>query len=197
MERLKQSVDPTDFLERHSAVVESVTESPLTKGNKVTLLIDGPATYAAMFETIHNAKDHINLETFIIEDDDIGHKFTDLLLKKQAQGVQVNIIYDSVGSITTPESFFKRLRDGGIQVVESNPVSPFKAPGSWFMMRQDHRKILVTDGKVAIIGGINISNVYSSGPSRRKKLKGEPLTWRDTDIQIEGPAVTEVHENSF
>ena len=194
MERLKQSVNPTDILERYTAVVESVTESPLTKGNKVTLLIDGPATYAAMFEAIRNAKDHINLETFIIEDDEIGGKFTDLLLKKQAEGVQVNIIYDSVGSITTPESFFKRLRDGGIQVVEFNPKNPFKAPGSWFLVRQDHRKILIADGKVAIIGGINISNVYSSSLSRRKKVKGVPLTWRDTDIQIEGPAVTEVQK---
>ena len=135
MERLKQSVNPTDILERYTAVVESVTESPLTKGNKVTLLIDGPATYAAMFEAIRNAKDHINLETFILEDDEIGKKFTDLLLQKQAEGVQVNIIYDSVGSITTPESFFKRLRDRGIQVVEFNPVSPFKGrldDGSWW-----------------------------------------------------------------
>jgi len=193
MERLTQSVNPTDILERYTAVVESVTESPLTKGNKVTLLIDGPATYAAMFEAIQSAKEHINLETFIIENDEIGKKFTDLLLKKQAEGVQVNIIYDSVGSITTPESFFKRLRDGGIQVVEFNPVNPFKAPGRWFMMRQDHRKILIADGKVAISGGINISKVYSGRPSGRK-IKGDPITWRDMDIQIEGPAVTEVQK---
>ena len=194
MERLKRQVNPTDMLERYTAVVESVTESPLTKGNKVSMLIDGPATYAAMFEAIRNAKDHINLETFIIEDDEIGVKFTDLLLKKQAEGVPVNIIYDSVGSITTPESFFKRLRDGGIRVVEFNPKNPFKAPGSWFLVRQDHRKILIADGKVAIIGGINISNVYSSSFSRKKKVKGNPLTWRDTDIQIEGPAVMEVQK---
>ena len=96
MDRLKQSVNPTDILERYTAVIESVTESPLTKGNKVTLLIDGPATYAAMFEAIRGAKDNINLETFILEDDEIGKKFTDLLLQKQAQGVQVNIIYDSM-----------------------------------------------------------------------------------------------------
>jgi cardiolipin synthase len=194
MERLKRSVNPTDILERYIAVVESVTESPLTRGNKVALLIDGEATYAAMFEAIRNAKDHINLETFIIEDDEIGGKFTDLLLAKRAQGIQVNIIYDSVGSITTPESFFKRLRDGGIQVVEFNPKNPFKAPGSWFLVLQDHRKILIADGKVAIIGGINISNVYSSSFSRRKKVKGKPLDWRDTDIQIEGPAVVEVQK---
>lgn len=191
MDRLKKSVDPTDVLERNIAVVESVTESPLTKGNKVVLLIDGPDTYAAMFKAIENARDHINLETFIIEDDEIGAKFTELLLKKQAQGVQVNLIYDSLGSINTPESFFQRLRDGGIQVVEFNPVSPIKAPGRLFLTHPDHRKILITDGKIAIIGGINISNVYSGRLSGRKKVEGDPLPWRDTDLLVEGPAVAE------
>ncbi len=191
MERLKQSVNPMDILERYTAVVESVTESPLTKGNKVTLLIDGPATYAAMFEVIRGAKDHINLETFILEDDEIGKKFTDLLLRKQAEGVQVNIIYDSMGSFTTSESFFKRLRDGGIHVVEFNPVSPLKGHLKWLMINPDHRKILIVDGKVAISGGINISKVYSGRLSGRKKVKGDPLSWRDTDVQVEGPAVAE------
>jgi cardiolipin synthase len=191
MERLTQSVNPTDILERYTALVESVTESPLTKGNKVTLLIDGPATYAAMFEAIRSAKDHINLETFILEDDEIGKKFTDLLLRKQAEGVQVNIIYDSMGSFTTAESFFQRLRDRGIQVVEFNPIKPLNGHLKWLMINPDHRKILIVDGKVAISGGINISKVYSGRLSGRKKVKGVPLPWRDTDIQIEGPAVAE------
>jgi cardiolipin synthase len=191
MERLKRSVDPTDILERHTAVVESVTESPLTKGNKITLLADGQAAYAAMFKAIQNAGDHINLETFIIEDDEVGRRFTDLLLQKQAEGVQVNLIYDSVGSFSTPASFFQRLRDGGIQVVEFNPVNPFKAHGHWLLAHPDHRKILIIDGKVAIAGGINISSVYSSRLSGRRQVKGAPLPWRDTDVQIEGPAVAE------
>ena len=183
MERLKRSVNSTDILERHTAVVESVTESPLTKGNKVTLLADGQATYAAMFKAIHNAKDHINLESYIIEDDETGRKFADLLLQKQAKGAQVNLIYDSVGSMNTPASFFQRLRDGGIQVVGFNPISPLTA--------RDHRKIFIVDGKVAIIGGINISKVYSSSPLKRKQNEKAPIRWRDTDIQIEGPAVAE------
>ena len=134
MERLKQSVNPTDILERYTAVVESVTESPLTKGNKVTLLIDGPATYAAMFEAIRNAKDHINLETFIIEDDEIGRKFTDLLLKKQAEGVQVNIIYDSVGSFNTPECLFSALEgrgNSGRRIQSDKSVQGSREAGSW------------------------------------------------------------------
>jgi cardiolipin synthase len=191
MERLKHSVDPTDILERHTAVVESVTESPLTKGNKVALLADGQAAYAAMFKAIQNAKDHINLESYIIEDDETGRKFADLLLQKQAEGVQVNIIYDSVGSMNTPATFFQRLRDGGIQVVGFNAINPLKTEGKWGLTHRDHRKILIVDGKVAIMGGINISEVYSSIPLRRRRIKKAPIHWRDTDIQIEGPAVAE------
>lgn len=191
MERLKRSVDPTDILERYIAVVESVTDSPLTKGNKVTLLADGQAAYAAMFKAIEGARDHIHLETYIIDDDDVGRRFSDLLLKKQAEGVQVNLIYDSVGSITNPASFFQCLRDGGVQVVEFNPVNPFKAQGKWLLAHPDHRKILIVDGKIAITGGINISSVYSSRPSGGDEGEGAPLPWRDTDVQIEGPAVAE------
>ena len=191
MERLKGSVSPTDILERHTAVVESVTESPLTKGNKISLIADGQATYAAMFKIIRNAKDHINLESYIIEDDETGRKFADLLLQKRAEGVQVNIIYDSLGSMNTPASFFQRLQDAGIQVAEFNPLNPLNAGEKWSLTHRDHRKILIADGKVAIIGGINISKVYSSNPLKRKHNEKPPIHWRDTDIQVEGPAVAE------
>src|SRR5512137_783541 len=102
MERLQRSVEPTDILQRYIAVMETVSESPLSKGNKVTLLIDGPATYDAMFKAIRNAADHVNLETFTVEEiivnDETGLRLTDLLLQKQTEGVQVNLLYDSVGS---------------------------------------------------------------------------------------------------
>ncbi len=191
MERLKKSVDPTDMLERHNAVVESITESPLTKGNKVTLLVDGQAAYAAMFKAIQNARHHVNLETFTIEDDEVGRKFADLLLKKQAEGVQVNLIFDSVGSLSTPTPFFQRLRDGGIQVIEFNPINPLKAHKHWILEHPDHRKLLIVDGRMAITGGINISSVYSNKLSGNREVKGAQLPWRDTDVQIEGPAVAE------
>ncbi|MGA8753725.1 phospholipase D-like domain-containing protein [Candidatus Deferrimicrobium sp.] len=197
MERLKRSVAPTDMLQRYSAVIESVSGSPLTNGNKVTLLIDGPATYAAMFKAMENARDHINLETFIIDDDETGRRFSDLLLKKQAEGVQVNLIYDSRGGFRTPATFFQRLRDAGIQVLAFNPVNPLKARKSWNLAHPDHRKILIVDGKVVFTGGINISSVYSSSPFGKSGLSGgkqgkkAPIPWRDTDIQIEGPVVAE------
>lgn len=191
MDRLKKSVDPTDVLERQTAVVESITESPLTKGNLVSLLADGQAAYAAMFKVLRNAKDHINLESYIVEDDETGRKFADLLLQKQREGVQVNLIYDSVGSMNTPDAFFKRLRDGGILVVGFNPVNPLKGLDNWALTQRDHRKILIADGNVAIIGGINISKVYSSSPLKRKRNAKAPIHWRDTDIQVNGPAVAE------
>ncbi|MGZ3607881.1 MAG: cardiolipin synthase [Syntrophales bacterium] len=191
LERLQRSAKPTDTLQRFNDVIETLTENPLTKGNKVTLLADGQAAYAAMFKAIESAKNHINLETFIIDADDVGRQFSDLLLKKQAGGVQVNLIYDSVGSYSNPAAFFQRLKEGGIQVLEFNPVNPFKSHGNWLLAHPDHRKILIVDGKIAITGGINISSVYSSKLSGRERDEGAPLPWRDTDVQIEGPAVAE------
>src|SRR5512139_2263055 len=123
MERLKKQVGSVDILERHIALIESVSGSPLVAGNKVTLLIDGPATYDAMFKAIQNANDHINLETFMFEDDEVGRRFADLLLQKESEGVQVNLIYDSLGCLGTPAAFFQRLREGGIKTLEFNPIN--------------------------------------------------------------------------
>jgi cardiolipin synthase len=170
--------------------MSAVSPSPLIDGNKVTLLVDGPATYDAMLDEMSKAKDHINLETFIFSGDKTGDKFADLLLMKRLEGVQVNVIYDSFGSICTSHSFLERLRAGGINVLQFDPISPFKARGKWRPLSRDHRKLLIVDGKVAIMGGVNISGVYSSGlsePGRERAVR----SWRDTDIRLEGPAVAE------
>ncbi len=194
MERLKKTVAPTDILARHTVVVESVTDSPLTKGNHVTLLADGQATYAAMFKAIENGRDHINCESYIIEDDETGQAFADLLLQKQAEGVQVNLISDSFGSMNTPASFFQRLREGGVEIVEFNPINPMKAMPGWGLTHRNHRKILIVDGQIAIIGGINISKVYSSNPLQQRKNQRTPIHWRDTDVEIKGQAVAELQK---
>ena len=195
MERLKKFAGPTDLLDRHVALIESIGGSPLVAGNKVTLLIDGPATYAAMFKAIEHAKDHVNLETYIFEDDEVGRRFADLLLQKQSEGVQVNLIYDSLGCLNTPAAFFQRLRDGGIKTLEFNPINPAKARREWLLTHRDHRKILIVDGSVGFTGGVNISRVYSSSSlsagEQDKKLEG---AWRDTHVQIEGPAVAQLQK---
>ncbi|HZW37052.1 MAG TPA: phospholipase D-like domain-containing protein, partial [Candidatus Deferrimicrobiaceae bacterium] len=196
MERLKGQVEPTDIIERHALLIEAISGSPLIAGNTVTLLIDGPATYDAMFKAIREAGDTINFETFIFEDDEVGRRFADALLRKQAEGVQVNLVYDSVGSMKTPAAFFQRLRDGGIQVREFNPINPLETGGKlWRVNKRDHRKILVVDGRVAFTGGVNISSVYSSSSSgrRSREREGGPVehAWRDTHVRITGPAVAE------
>ncbi len=198
IDQLKQTAPPTDILTGYLAVMDAWSKSPLTNGNKVTLLGDEDTAYAAMFKAIQNAKDNINIETFFIEDDDVGHKFSELLRQKQAQGVQVNIIYDSLGSSKTPASFFKNLRDTGINVIEFHSTSPPGTSGPWLQLRFDHRKILIVDGNLAITGGINISQGYSLQVPEGKKKKGKDasVTWRDTDVQIEGPAVAQL-QNLF
>lgn len=194
MDRLQRSSEPTDLLERLAAVTESVTETPLTKGNKVTLLVDGQATYAAMFEAMQQARDHVNLESFIIEDDETGRRFSELLLRKRAEGVQVNLIYDSLGSSSTSAPFFERLRSAGVQVVEFNGINPLKAHGKWGVIERDHRKILIVDGRIAFAGGVNISQAYSSRRSGSGTVGKGSAPLRDTDVRVEGPAVAELQK---
>ena len=145
-----------------------MSDSPLLTGNRVRLLQDGPDTYRAMFAAILAARDHINMETYILEDDEVGRRFADALIEKQRQGVQVNLIYDSVGTLGTPVEFFQRLRDSGIRTLEFNPVNPATAKAGWDVNQRDHRKLLIVDGQTVFLGGINISSVYSGGSFRRQ-----------------------------
>lgn len=197
LERLKAKNPNAGLFERHLAIEEAVAESPLTTDNKATLLQDGPATYAAMFAAMEGARDHIFVEMYILEADEIGQRFADAWLKKVKQGVPVSVLYDSVGSMSTPKEFFERLRAGGIAVVEFNPVNPLKAKKGWDINQRDHRKLLVVDGRVAFVGGINISGVYSSGSSARSHKSGKKDTrpWRDTQVRIEGPAVIDLQKS--
>ncbi len=193
LDRLRSRAPDTGIFERHLAIEEAVVGSPLTVGNHVVLLEDGPATYRAMFAAILAAKDHINLETYILDDDEVGQRFVAALVDKQKQGVQVNLIRDSVGTIGTPPLFFQNLSDIGINVLEFNPVNPLAAKKPWTLNQRDHRKLLVVDGLTAFLGGINISSVYSGGSflqSSRHKADGS-MTWRDTDLQLQGPVVAE------
>jgi cardiolipin synthase len=210
LKRLQAKGGGSDLFVRHMAVEEEVAGRPLTIGNHATVLVDGPASYRAMYDAIEGARDHINVEFYIIEDDEVGRRFSDALLRKRAEGVAVNLMYDSVGSNQAPASFFQKLRDGGVTVLEYNPVNPLRARGDWSVNNRNHSKLVVVDGQVAFTGGINISDVYSSGssPGSRRGSGGglsggglsrgsasrEPksLGWRDTNIRIEGPAVDQL-----
>jgi cardiolipin synthase len=197
--RLKKDSAETQIFDKHLAIETEVFGNPLIVGNKADLLIDGPTTYAAMFDAIEKAKDHINLETFIFEDDDdVGKKFAELLIRKQQSGVQVNVIYDSGGSMSTPTAFFQSLKDKGVNILEFNPINPLKARKGWQVNERDHRKLLVVDGEQAFLGGINISSVYSRGSfagSKSSDTDGKnsikDIPWRDTHVRITGPSVAE------
>lgn len=193
LQRLQQQGGATGIFERHLAVEEAIAGNPLLVGNKVTLLRDGPATFKAMLTAIRQARDHVNVEFYIIEDDEVGNRFADALLAKRAEGVDVNLIYDSVGAINTPAAFFDRLRAGGVRVLEFNPINPLTAHRGWEVNWRDHRKVLIVDGRTVFVGGINISSVYSRGSfSKRPRPANESkLPWRDTHVQLEGPVVAE------
>lgn len=193
---LKRKSGDIDILDKQLALEQAIVGSPLILGNKVTLLQDGAATYPAMFAAIRKARNHINIESYIIDDDDVGRQFANLLLERQNAGIQVNMIYDSVGGFNTPKAFFDRLTAAGVAVLEFNPVSPLAGETPWLINNRDHRKLLIVDGQTAFIGGINISNVNSAGSAgRRTAMAAEnEVAWRDTHTQIEGPVVGEVQK---
>ena len=200
LKRLEIDGRQTDIFERHLALEEAIVGSPLTTGNEARLLEDGPATYQAMISAIEAARDHINVEAYIFDDDEVGQRFAQALSAKQAQGVQVNLLRDSAGTFSTPKAFFDALATSGVLVHEFNPVNPLVARESWQWNQRNHRKLLIVDGEVAFLGGINISSVYSGGSFQigsrgaPKGVTGVDPAWRDTDLQLKGPVVAELQK---
>lgn len=190
-------------LERHLQAMLAGGGPPLIADNQVRLLIDGPATYDAMFAAMGVAKRSIDIEVYILRNDRMGFNLRELLLKKLKEGVRVRVIYDGLGSLSTPKEFFEPLIAAGAQVLEFNPVGDKPLA----LNHRDHRKITVVDGETGYVGGINISDVYSSGSASNLRSgtqeagQNEPRNdeqaprdrgWRDTQIEIRGPAVIEL-----
>jgi len=191
-------------LERHLAIEQAVAESPLFTGNRVQILRDGSQTFPAMFEAIHSAQHYLLLEYYIFEDVTCnGEHLGDLLVEKAKAGVKVNVIYDGIGSIGTPSSFFDRLKEAGVQLLEFNPPNPLRSVRHFSVNDRDHRKMLIADGNVVMVGGVNLSSTYESGPSgsdagsgekQKKADKAAPEVWHDTDLEIWGPVVIELEK---
>ncbi|MGZ3272605.1 MAG: phospholipase D-like domain-containing protein [Caulobacteraceae bacterium] len=191
------TISPGDdaLLRRHIAIEQAVAETPLVMGQATHLLRDGPATFRATFAAIRSAKHHINLEYFIFQDvESDGVHLGDLLVAKRREGVPVNVIYDSMGTSQTPQPFLDRLKQAGVSLVEYNPMNPMKAKAAYSLNQRDHRKILVVDGALAIVGGVNLDVGYEVMPGGGSEdIAGKKrMRLRDTDIEIEGPVVAQL-----
>lgn len=148
--------------------------------NEVKVMADGVLTFALMLEAIAQAKSVINLEFFIVKNDELGHKFKDLLIEKAQEGVIVNFLYDAVGSWRLSSAYKNSLIDGGVNVKGFLPVvAPFITRN---MNYRNHRKILTIDGEVGFVGGLNIGDEYVG----KKEVFGY---WRDTHLMIKGEGV--------
>ncbi len=178
--------------------VRRYSTQPLTAGNRVTPLVDGPETFASIRDAVSAARHHIHIETFIYDDDELGRAFADLLSEKRREGVEVRVLYDSIGSMETDPAFFERLRNAGIEVREFRPMNPAETPLVWKIQNRDHRKIIVVDGRIGFTGGINISGTYASSSSTKPgPVRGVEEGWRDTHVRIEGPAVAQLQALFF
>lgn len=175
-----------NLLERHLATMQAVSDAPLITGNRVKLLVDGPRSYAAMFTAISGARQHINIEMYIFDEARHGDQaLTDLLVDRATHGVAINVMYDALGSGATPPEVFDKLRAAGVKLCAFNPLG---------LAQRDHRKIVVVDAQQAFTGGINFSATYTSSSRGRRPrvIDAKKDGWRDTQIQVQGPAALEM-----
>jgi cardiolipin synthase len=183
-------------VERVVATLDEIAGQPLVSGNAVRLLVDGPQTYGAMFEAIDAATDSINIESYIFDEaQNRGAPLTDRLIARAQAGVAVNVLYDGIGSMATPEAVLARLRQGGVQLCAFNPPNPAESRTGRLVQRT-HRKMLIVDGRRGFTGGLNFSDEYRSSSFliRRRGLETLDDGWRDTHLEVRGPAVAEMQQ---
>jgi cardiolipin synthase A/B len=168
---------------RLERILGRVSDAPLREGNRIALLKNGPDTYDDWLAAIGRAQRWVHLDNYIFENDEIGKRFADALSAKAAEGVRVRVLHDWFGCLDVPRSFWRGLRDAGVEVRAVNPPAsgpPFGA------IRRDHRKLIAVDGEYASTGGVCISD----GWMVRSQETGLP--YRDTAVSVRGPAVADV-----
>lgn len=154
-----------------------------TDGNAVEIYTDGHKKFEALVEEIKKAKSYIHLQYYIIKPDGLFWKLEEELAKKAAEGVEVRILYDSLGCRKMRKKYWKRLKSEGIQVAEFFPIDLLRL--RFRINYRNHRKIVVIDGKTGFVGGYNIGREYLG-------LDGYFGYWRDTHLKIKGPAVRDL-----
>lgn len=152
-------------------------------GNVVRVLRDGAENYPAWLEAIRGARRWINFENYIIRNDTIGREFADALMEKARQQVTVRVLYDWMGCMTTWPGLWRQLRRAGVEVRCFNPPS-LTSPFGW--LSRNHRKSVCVDGEVGYVAGLCVGQVWVGDPARNK------AAWRDTGIELRGPAVADL-----
>jgi cardiolipin synthase len=156
---------------------------PLTSGNDITFYYQGQPAFDAMLDAIRGAKQHIHMETFIFQPDATGKLFLEVLTHKAKEGVEVRLLYDAMGSIRFHRKMLVPFLAAGGKSSVFLPLNPFRRRLQINM--RNHRKILVVDGQVGFVGGLNVGDEYLGRVPRFG-------FWRDTHLRIDGPAVADL-----
>jgi len=177
-------------LQRHEATHEPVSECPVVSGNAVDLLESAQIAIDAIFDAIAGATAHLHLEYYIFDDVLIGGRsLVGLLIAALQRGVQVAIIYDGVGSLATPNAVIDRLSEAGAHMLEFRPLNPLRRHFAWHLNDRDHRKLMVADGAIAFLGGVNLNRVYENPASNGIAKDARHSYWHDCAIRLQGPVV--------
>ena len=160
----------------------SRNKSFTSDNNNATLLINGEEKFPDLIESIRNAKHHIHIQYYIYENDEIGNQLAQVLIEKAKQGVEVRFIYDDFGSSKIRKNIVKQLREAGVEAYPFYKINLIKLANR--MNYRNHRKIVVVDGIVGYVGGINVADNYLNSSKDKEKL-----FWRDTHLKIVGISV--------
>lgn len=185
----KQQVKKAEFLKKGDmeevrklmTLLLNNSKALLTRYNKIEILNNGAETFPSIFAALSRAKRFIHLEYYIIEKGELTTRLKNLLIEKAKMGVEVRIIYDDVGSWSLPNDFIREMQRSGIQIYPFLPVRFHKFAGK--ANYRNHRKIVVIDGEVGFVGGLNFADRYVNG------IPGIGI-WRDTHLKVRGEVVS-------
>ena len=162
------------------AALEELAEMPFTSHNDAKLLINGSEAFPAMFAGMEAAKDYIIVQFYIIRDDTLGRQLKELLERKAREGVRVYVLFDEIGSYDLPRAYRRELAEAGVVIL---PFRTSRGMRNRFQINfRNHRKIVIADGHVAYVGGLNVGDEYMG---RHPKFG----PWRDTMVEVRGPVV--------
>ncbi len=179
---LQRHLPAPEHLQRFKAI-NGLLQQPFYSGHRLRLLIDGQATFAAIFEAIAQAEHVILIQFFIIHDDTLGRRLQQALLERAAAGVRICVLYDGIGSHALPRRYVETLRAAGVHI---HAFATRRWRNRFQLNFRNHRKIVLVDGWRAFVGGLNVGDEYMG--------EKPPLSpWRDTHMELQGPAVADVH----